>query len=192
MHTARVTWFGPEGKLHLQLKSFPARREVKCRLDEITLPERKRHRDQLLVRRSDGALINVGRLVPEKEAVAAMEACPIVDDGHTGFFVALPRGYGIVDNQETSQLNVVPAGEIPPMSEPLPEMSKPPIISEPEEEVVEEPDAEEPPAEEEPQAEVVEEAPEEEPEPEEEPDEEPEEEQEEVEEDDDLLDLMGD
>jgi hypothetical protein len=120
MHTARVTWFGTEGKLHLQLKSFPAQREVKCRLDEITLPERKRHRDLLLVTRSDGAIINIGRMVPEKEAVAAMERCPVVDDGHTGFFVVLPRGYGIVDNLQTSELNVVPAGEIPPMTELLP------------------------------------------------------------------------
>ena len=112
MQKARVKWFGNEGKLHLQLRSFPAQREVKCRLDEITLPERKRHRDLLLVTRSDGALINVGTLVPKAEAIAAMERCPVVDDGHTGFMVSLPSGYGIVDNAFTSQLNVVPAGEI--------------------------------------------------------------------------------
>lgn len=119
MNTARVTWFGKEGKLHLQMRRFPAQKEVKCRLDDITTPERKRHRDLLLVRRADGALINVGALVPESEVIKAIEENPIVDDRHTGFFVNIPRGYGLVDNMKTSELNIVPAGQVPEMTEPV-------------------------------------------------------------------------
>lgn len=118
MNTARVTWFGSEGKLHLQLRRFPAGKEVKCRLDDITPPERRRYRDQLLVRRCDGALINVGALVPEDAVFAAIEENSVVDDGHTGFFVNLPRGYGLIDNAKTNELNLIPAGDVPAMTEP--------------------------------------------------------------------------
>jgi len=119
MNTARVTWFGKEGKLSLQFRRFQAQKEIRCRLDDITLPERKRHRDLLLVRRADGALINVGVLVPESVVKEAIKENPIVDDGHTGFFVNIPRGYGLVDNMKTNELNVVPAGEVPEMAEPV-------------------------------------------------------------------------
>jgi len=119
MNTVRVTWFGKEGKLHLQMRRFQAQKEVRCRLDDITTPERKRHRDLLLVRRADGALINVGALVPESVVKEAIKENPIVDDGHTGFFVNIPRGYGLVDNMRTNELNVVLAGEIPEMAEPV-------------------------------------------------------------------------
>lgn len=121
MQTAKVTWFGAEGRLNLQMRRFPAGKEVKCRLDDILLPERKRYRDQLLVRRCDGALINVGALVPEREVLAALRENSVVDDGHTGFFVHLPRGHGLVDNKMTNELNVVPAGEIPALTESVPE-----------------------------------------------------------------------
>lgn len=120
MDTGKVTWFGKEGHLHLQMRRFPAGKEVTCRLDDITPPERRRHRDLLLVKRSDGALINIGSLVPEDVAVKAIKECSSVVDNYSGFYVHLPNGFGLVDNPKTNQLNVVAAEEVAAAVTPVP------------------------------------------------------------------------